>query len=205
MKFFTAIVFLLSSSVVLANDAVSRIVECSRISTAPNASFVACATLDLYVLASIDSEGGETSGYQNIYTIATGLEEGVDAAALSEAAAKKAFRNGIVVNVQGNRDEPDGTVKCTVTVTVKDKPTVCSSCTLCGNDRYSADCSALKNGRKVTCESAGKGKVFFPLSKSALEQSFLKAPVRAPVKAPTKLVAPKVRAPVKAPAAAPKK
>jgi hypothetical protein len=100
------------------------------------------------------------------------------------------------------RDDDD---KCKVTVNVKGKPTVCSSCTFCGNHRYTADCSALKHGRKVTCESTGEGKVFFPLTKSALEQSFMKAPVRAPVKAPTKLVAPKVRAPVKAPVAAPKK
>jgi hypothetical protein len=202
MKRFAAIVFLLSPSAVLAYEAISKLVECSTFSTASNVSFKACATWYLSgpSTATIDGVDIEIGGYKNEYTIVTGLKEGADTTALSEAAAKKAFGNGIVVVVE--RDDDD---KCKVTFNVKGKPAVCSSCTFCGNDRYTADCSALKNGRKVTCESTGDGKVFFPLSKSALEQSFMKAPVRAPVKAPTKLVAPKVCAPVKAPAAAPKK
>jgi hypothetical protein len=198
MKFFAAIVFLLSPSVVLAYEAISKLVECSTISTAPNVSFKACATWDLSgpSTAEIDGVAIEIGGYKNEYTIVTGLKEGANTGALSEAALKKAFGNGIVVVVE--RDDDD---KCKVTVNLKGKPTVCSSCTFCGNDRYTADCSALKNGRKVTCESTGEGEVLFPLGKSALEHSFMKAPVRAPVKAPTKLV----RAPVKSPAAAPKK
>jgi hypothetical protein len=198
MKFFAAIVFLLSPSVVLAYEAISKLVECSTISTAPKVAFEACATWYLSgpSTAEIDGVAIEIGGYKNEYTIVTGLKEGADTTVLSAAAAKKAFGNGIVVVVE--RDDDD---KCKVTVNLKGKPTVCSSCTFCGNDRYTADCSALKNGRKVTCESTGEGEVFFPLSKSALEQSFMKAPVRAPIKAPAKLV----RAPVKAPASAPKK
>jgi hypothetical protein len=92
--------------------------------------------------------------------------------------------------------------KCTVTVIVKDESKVCSSCTICGNDLYSADCTGLKHGRNVTCESTGYGDVFFPFSKSALEysSSTMKAPVAVTaknVRAPA--AAPKVRAPVKAP------
>jgi hypothetical protein len=199
MKFLAAIVFLLSPSAVLAYEAISKLVECSTISTAPNVTLKACATWYLSgpSTATIDGVAIEIGGYKNEYTIVTGLKEGIDTSALSEAAAKKAFSNGIVVLVE--RDDDD---KCKVTVNVKGKSTVCSSCTFCGNDRYTADCQALKNGRKVTCESTGEGQVFFPLSKSALVQSFMKSPIRAPVNAPTKVA---VRAPVKTPASAPKK
>jgi hypothetical protein len=205
MKFLVATIGLfLSPSAVWASAAINPIVECSTISVATNAPFDACATWARYgpSPAEIDGKLIYMGGYATIYKIVTGLKEGVDTTALSESDLKKAYSKGIGINVA--RDDND---KCTVTVNVKDESKVCSSCTFCGNDRYSADCTALKHGRNVTYESTGEGQVFFPFSKSALEcssSSTMKAPVAVTakdVRAPA--AAPKVRAPVKAPIKAP--
>lgn len=43
----------------------------------------------------------------------------------------------------------------------------CLSCTFCGNETYSADCTNLQFGRQATCENATQ--VFFPLTADALQ------------------------------------
>jgi hypothetical protein len=98
-------------------------------------------------MTSNNTEGVKTSGAQNNYTIVTGLKEGVDTSAFSEAATKKAMSSGVVVVVQRDKDERDDYEKYKVPVNVTGKSTVCSSCSFYGTDRYSTDC-------KVTCESA---------------------------------------------------
>jgi hypothetical protein len=206
MKFLVAtIVFFVSPSAVWASVSLNPIVECSTISAATNAPFDVCATWTRSgpSPAEIDGKLIYMGGYGTNYKIVTGLKEGVDTTALSESDLKKAYSKEISVLVK--RDDDD---KCTVTVNVKDESKVCSSCTFCGNDRYSVDCTGLKHGRNVTCESTGEGEVFFPFSKSALECSSgsMKVPVAMTaknVRAPA--AAPKVRAPVKATAKAPVK
>jgi hypothetical protein len=232
MKFLVAtIVFFVSPSAVWASVSLNPIVECSTISTAINAPFDVCATWTRSgpSPAEIDGKLIYMGGYGTNYKIVTGLKEGVDTTALSESDLKKAYSKEISVLVK--RDDDD---KCTVTVNVKDESKVCSSCTFCGNDRYSADCTGLKHGRNVTCESTGEGEVFFPFSKSGLECSsgsmkvpvavtaknvrapaaapkvrapvMLKAPVKATAKAPIKApVKAPIKAPVKAPIKAPVK
>jgi hypothetical protein len=200
MKFLVAAIgFFLSPSAVWSSVAINPIVECSTISTATSAPFDVCATWTLYgpSPAEIDGKLIYMGGYGTNYKIVTGLKEGVDTTALSESDLKKAYSKEIGIQVA--RDDNDN---CTVTVNIKGESKVCSSCMFCGKDRYSADCTALKHGRNVTCESTGEGEVFFPLSKSALEcsSSTMKVPVAVTakkVRAPA--AAPKVRAPVKAP------
>jgi hypothetical protein len=205
MKFLVATVALLMSpSAVWGSMSFNPLVECSTITTASSTPFEVCATSIAYgpSPASIDGKVIYMGGYGNDYKIVTGLKKGVDTTALSESDAKKAYGQEIGILVE--RDDKD---KCKVTVNVKGDSKVCTSCTFCGKDRYSADCTGVKNGRKVTCESTGAGEVFFPLVKLALEPKLpdLCAPT-APVKPPVK---PWVRAPtkppIKAPVAAPKK
>jgi hypothetical protein len=160
MKLFVAAIgFFLSPSAVWASKIFSPIVECSTISAAPNAPFEVCATWTVTgpSLAVIDDKPFYLGGNGNRYNIVTGLKEGVDTTALSESDLKKAYSNEIFIQVHVDDDD-----KCTVTVIVKDESKVCSSCTICGNDLYSADCTGLKHGRNVTCESTGDGDVFFP-------------------------------------------
>jgi hypothetical protein len=222
MKLLVAAVgLMLSPTVVWAWLECGGIVECSTLSESPNRTFEVCASWTLQGPSPqmIGDETIYTGGYRNEYKIVTGLKEGADVYSLSESEAKNAFSSGIVVLV--TRDDRDND-KCEVTVSINNKANVCSSCTFCGKDRFSADCRALPNGRNVTCESTGSFGdvgVFFPLNSTALSATgakvrspIAKAPTKAPVAplkpklpvtapkaAAPKISAPKVRSPVKAP------
>jgi hypothetical protein len=208
-----AVVFTLSPTVVWAWLECGGIVDCSIISESPNRTFEVCASWTLQGPSPqmIGEEIIYTGGYRNEYKIVTGLKDGADIFSLSESETKTAFSSGILVLV--TRDDRDND-KCEVTVSINNKINVCSSCTFCGKDRFSADCRAIPNGRNVTCESTGsfgEVEVFFPLNSAALSATGAKVPTKAPaskVRAPTaeafaapvaKVSAPTVRSPVKAP------
>jgi hypothetical protein len=136
-----------------------------------------------------------TGGYSATYTIVKGLREGVAYLDFPDAEV------GIKIVV--GRDDFD---ECKVSVTLKDEDAItCKSCSYCGKLRYKADCTNVKNGRKLTtCEKADEDVIFFPLFENAI--SAVKAPVRAPVKFLPVQPAPRrapARAPVRAPLVAP--
>jgi hypothetical protein len=187
----------------------STIVECSSI--VENGTFFdACATWsqETPTLATISGHKVWVGNYKNEYTIVQGLKEGADTFSLNETLKKEAFRSGITVTV-----ERDAFFECWVTVNMKGKLTMCSNCVYCGEDTISADCTNLKGGRSVTCESTGTGAVFFPFTSAALNVSTkvptaatVSAPVAAPVlkvstqKPITPVTVPvQIRAPVSAP------
>jgi hypothetical protein len=191
MKLLVAAVgFMLSPALVWAWLECDSIVECSTLSESSNRTFEVCASWSLQGPSPqmIGEEMIYTGGYRNEYKIVTGLKEGADTLSLSESETKKAFSSGILVLV--TRDDRDND-KCEVTVSINNKANVCSSCTFCGKDRFSADCSALPNGRNVTCESTGSFgdvDVFFPLTSTALSTTGAKASTKAPtsnVRSPT--------------------
>jgi hypothetical protein len=193
------------------------IVKCSTIKG--TATFQACATSRFYTPSGVVDQGKPMylGGFRSDYNITLGLKEGTDTTKLSQAETDKAYSNGITVSVE--RDDND---KCKVTVGIKGKSTACKSCTYCGNDKYTADCTNLKNGRAPKCESA-PAQVYYPLSVAATSSSsppppaptkptkpppptkpMVKPPMRAPIKAPVKPPA-KVPVSVKAPAKMPVK
>jgi hypothetical protein len=178
---------------------VNPIVECSTIKG--TATFQACATAYFYTPSPAVVQGKPTylGGYRSDYSITLGLKEGTDTTKLTKAETDKAYSNGITVSVE--RDDND---KCKVTVGIKGKTTACKSCTYCGNDKYTADCTNLKNGRSPKCESAATTQVYYPISVAATSSS-PSAPTK-PTKpsAPTKPMAkPPVKPPAKAPANVP--
>jgi hypothetical protein len=186
----------------------SPIVECSFIKVPPNTTFQACATTYLET-PSPDLIGGETilvGGYLYQYTIVTGLKKGTDTSTLWKIDLDKAMANGIVVEVQLDDEN-----KCKVSVDIKDKSTACKSCKPCGNDKFTADCTNLQNGRVATCESTATGRVYFPLTRAALRTTTVPAPFRFIPKPPKAAVPVKAAFPQRRPqptrpiVAAPKK
>jgi hypothetical protein len=184
-----------------AAASLSPIVECSSIKVPPNTTFQACATTYLET-PSPASIGGETTlvgGYLYQYTIVTGLKKGTDTSTLWKIDLDKAKANGIVVEVKLDDDN-----KCKVSIDVKDKSTACKSCKPCGNEKFTADCTNVPNGRVATCESTATGRVYFPLVRAALRAT-VSAPFRfvpkPPKAAPVKAATPKapVRQPPKVP------
>jgi hypothetical protein len=155
------------------------VVQCSTVMT--NAPFEVCATSYLETPSPglmVDDKVVFDEKYRDEYSIVTGLEEGTDVSCLPDA---EKFNSGIKVTLQ--RDLEDN---CKVTISSNGHDSVCSSCSYCGDQRYTVDCSAVDNGRSVTCESTGPGIVFFPLEASALTQA--KVPTKPLVAAPAKKV-----------------
>jgi hypothetical protein len=96
-------------------------------------------------------------GYQNIYTIVEGPAPGED--------------EEVGIEIIVGRDDNDVCSGISVIITSTNtgaSADSCVSCTYCGNDSYSFDCSNVRYGRVVsnnTCESAIPGiDVFFPLN-----------------------------------------
>jgi hypothetical protein len=182
MHLLTLSLVVLAAVFVIVVDAaafVNPIVECSTIKG--TTTFQACATAYFYTPSPAVIQGKPTylGGYRSEYSITLGLKEGTDTTKLSKADTDKAYSNGITVSVE--RDDKD---KCKVTVGIKDKSTTaCKSCTYCGNDKYTADCTNLKNGRATKCESAAMTQVYYPLSVVATSSSSSSPP---PPLAPTK-------------------
>jgi hypothetical protein len=196
--------FTLFPSAVDAAVSRSSIVECSSISEG-TASFDACATWYEETPAPTTISGNTVwvGDFKNEYTIVQGMKEGADTNSLTDSAKKDVFSSGIMVSVKR-----DAFFECWVTVEVKGKSTMCSSCYYCGEETYSADCTNVKDGRSTTCESTDTGAVFFPLTSAALKATKAPAgkPVSTPVAAPVRKVVPtqKPIAPVPAPKPLPK-
>jgi hypothetical protein len=156
-------------------------VQCSAVWTNP--PFEVCATYS-YATPSLgmmteDDMFLSLEDYFDWYTIVTGLKKGNEVFDLSDDDKAKALSSGIDVTVQ--RDQQDS---CNVTIDVKGLSSVCSSCSYCGDNKYTADCTYVANGRKVICESIGRNGVVYPLKASALPVDPKATPV--PVKPPTK-------------------
>jgi hypothetical protein len=202
---------------VVAYAVINPLVTCENITLDDSSTFQACAIGDFTGPSPAQFENGTTiymGGYSNNYEFVQGLEQGFDTTTLTEVELSNA-KTGIVVNV--GRDDYDG---CTVSVTTTQNGTKddCASCTYCGNETYTADCTNIENGRMVYCETAAVETVYFPLTEAALEGSrnatnATDAPapsptiVREPVSAPTdtnngSVSAPVAPAPVSAPTTA---
>ena len=168
-------------------------VFCSRIAS----SFRVCASASYTSPSPATLENGVTiyvGGYSSSYTIVKGLMEGEMNDGNSENDA------GITIDVV--RDDSDN---CTVSVALNASSAImCNSCKYCGDESFKADCSNVKNGRKMNmCESAEEDDVFFPLTALALlkiNNTTVRAPVTAPRRPP---VAEPRRAPVNQPRRAP--
>jgi hypothetical protein len=203
------LVFGLSSQSVDAAAAISPIVECTTIKPSTGSSFQVCATGDWYTPGVCGGEGCDTipQTFGNGYDIVQGLKDGTDTSSLSEANRKKAYSNGIRVSVDWVTSVDKPQVFCKVNVSVKNKLTKCKSCSYCGNNKFTSDCTNVANGRKVQCELATPTDVYYPLTLAALSATPTapKPPVRAPIKwvpspkAPVKLPPVPVKAPVKPP------
>jgi hypothetical protein len=180
MKYILASAFILLS-LATAADAFAwstSYVECSKVKQSTNVTFQACATTYFATPVLSTDENGKViyvGGYRSEYRMTTGLKEGTDTTTVSETELKKAYKNGIAIQVALYDDN-----FCTVTVNVKSMSSECNSCKHCGNQKYTADCTNVANGRKVTCESA--------LGSQTVGQStVVKTPVASPVrKSPTK-------------------
>jgi hypothetical protein len=63
--------------------------------------------------------------------------------------------------------------QCYVSVSPIETFGPCQSCAYCGDEKYSADCTNIPNGRNVTCEPSlyAESPIFFPLTKEALSTS----------------------------------
>jgi hypothetical protein len=140
------------------------VVQCSTVWT--DAPFEVCATSYLETPAPGFMANDKVvfdGQYRDEYAIVSGLAEGTDVSSLLDA---DKFSTGMKVTVQRYLDD-----QCKVTITLNGHDSVCSSCSYCGDQRYSVDCSSIANGRSVTCESTGDGNVFFPMQASAREQA----------------------------------
>jgi hypothetical protein len=142
----------------------TAIVECVDIAEDTGTTFEVCGIYSAFGPSPAQLENGTTiyiGGYSNDYTIVQGLEAGTDTSSGNISAS---VYPGIEISVF--RDDAD---ICGVTVTAPgstDKE-ACSTCTYCGNETYSADCTNLENGRDVNCESTVS--IFFPLTAEALK------------------------------------
>jgi hypothetical protein len=193
MKFLLiSLTTLVSSSVVSGEAWATSIVECSKSNVATSLSLRVCATTSFSTPDPVMTDTGKEiflGGYHSDYKIVTGLKEGTDTATLSQSELINAYKNGISVQVELDDDEV-----CKVTIHNKNKKTECKSCSYCGWQKYTADCTNIPHGRKTKCESAagsqmeGLSKVFFPLTSSALSSpkpptsATVKNPVASPVK-----------------------
>jgi hypothetical protein len=175
-----------------AAASLSNIVECSKIKKVTNSTFTVCATAyyETPSPAMINDTTVYIGGFTDEYTILKGVRKGTDLGDLSEEELKWASVLDTVINVR--REDNN---RCRVTVTVKGNATQCTSCQFCGGLKYSANCLNVKNGRNVTCESTGTGRVYFPLTESALRMakapSVKRPPVANPVSTPQAPTAPK--------------
>jgi len=68
-----------------------------------------------------------------------------------------------VVEISVSRDDNAVCKSVTVWYNITNTTSECASCTYCGDDEYSADCTNVPFGRSVTCELANLGNsgVFF--------------------------------------------
>jgi hypothetical protein len=147
---------------------INPIVNCMNITLNGSSTFQACAIGLVTGPSPAQFENGTTiyvGGYSNMYQIVQGLEQGFDIVNLTQAELSNA-KTGIEVNVA--RDDYD---VCTVSITTEKNGTndKCVSCTYCGNETYTADCTNIENGRIVDCESTSNGMVYFPLTEAALK------------------------------------
>jgi hypothetical protein len=105
-------------------------------------------------------------GYQNVYTILSDLNAGDIRIGTEEEEA------GIEIIV--GRDDNDICSGIGVITESGNVTNSCQSCTYCGNNSYSFDCSNVPYGRVVNndhCESAIPGTVvFFPLTKEVFNE-----------------------------------
>lgn len=160
----TCVFLFFSPSAVQAAAWMSSIVDCSTISNSRNGTFQVCSTGSFTSPspAVIDGETFYLGGYSYNYDIVRGLKEGTETFSLSDKALEKAYNNGIVIGVVLDDNE-----KCSVTITVKEKSTVCSSCRYCGDETFSSNCTNVPKGRVVNCESTALGEVYFPMKGAA--------------------------------------
>jgi hypothetical protein len=179
----------LSHQSVHAIAGISYIVGCSTIKASSN--FEVCAISDfgtggVCVGAACQSTTVESG---NGYTITQGLKQGTDLTTLSEAQRNEATRRGIRVQVNSLSKFSGPIFNCTVAIQLQGKFTKCTSCQHCGDQKFTADCTNIANGRKATCELATTTAIYFPLQQAALS-----APIAPPTKSPVK--APVRRAPI---------
>jgi hypothetical protein len=178
-------------------------VTCSNITSARiKNGFEVCATFYFLSCAWECLDDGITCGCVSDdyigYQITTGLKQGDQTDISSGMSAEdwaKAFRLELAVEIRTDQTKNN---TCNVLITSKGKEQKCKTCSYCGDERYSADCTNVKYGRKVKCESAKERvnggqypDIFFPLNKIALQAPTIRAPMKA--------VAPMAKAPVAAP------
>jgi hypothetical protein len=169
---------------------ISYIVGCSTIK-ATTSNFEVCAISDFGTGGVCVGPACQSTTVEsgNGYTITQGLKQGTDLTTLSEAQRNEATRRGIRVQVNSLSKFSGPIFNCTVAIQVKGKFTKCKSCQYCGDQKFTADCTNIANGRKATCELATTTDIYFPLQQAALS-----APISPPTKAPVK--SPVRRAPI---------
>jgi hypothetical protein len=149
-----------------ASPAMNSIVDCTSITADGSSTFQVSAIGNYTGPSPFMLANGTTvyvGGYSTNYEIVQGFDKGFDTLNLTEVELANA-KTGIVVRVVG-----DDFGICTVSVTAKNgTKDDCASCTLCGNETYTVDCTNIENGRMVDCESAAIGMVYFPLTEVAL-------------------------------------
>lgn len=140
------------------------VLDCTPITLSNGGLFDACATTSV-TTPSIVQVNGTTASEGNLssaFEFYTGLDSGVDTTTLSKAKLQ-ATNAGIEVVVSRNANGD-----CSVNVTVSGVTNTCTFCSYCSQDNYSADCTNIKNGRMVDCESTATGSVYFPLTAEAV-------------------------------------
>lgn len=158
-------VFLLAAfslpSAVISEVWFNPTVTCDSIPGRYGTSFEVCGVSAGSGPSPVDLEDGTTiylGGFSTTFMITKDVEEGSHLGLLES-------NLGIEVEVQ--RDDDDSS---SVTVTTPKSTEKCTSSSYCGNDKYSADCTNLKHGREVKCESAAPMDVFFPMNAWAVSK-----------------------------------
>lgn len=135
----------------------SPFVTCRNITADDATSFQVCATSEGTSPSPFGFENGTTvylGGWTSSFSIVQGVPDGFD---ITEESLPEGAETNITVLV--SRDDNDA---CTVTVTGE---LDCVSCTYCGGNAYSADCTNLNHGRMVECEPTSG--VYYPLTADA--------------------------------------
>lgn len=159
----------------------SGLVECSGVA---NNSFQVCAVNILTTTPSPtrfeDGMAVYTGGYRQTYEIVQGLSQGLAIYEAYDYYESQEILNKALAGITVDVHREDNV--CTITVSMNGESTECKSCSYCGNNAFSADCTNLPNGRVTECERSTvvsyecapdvtETHVFFPLTENALPVS----------------------------------
>jgi hypothetical protein len=145
--------------------ALSNEVQCDTLEAEDGSSFDVCYLYSSQTPSPAQFENGTTvymGPYVNTYDVLEGVTDGEQVNNTDDS---------LLFTIEVGRDSQSN--ECYVSISPIQTYGQCTSCVYCGDDKYTADCTNLPNGRNVTCEASlyAESPIFFPLTKEAMSTS----------------------------------